>query len=211
MPFEREYWRKMDILKIVGIVVVGYLCGSFSTAILLTKRVYNDDIRNKGSKNAGATNVARVYGLWMGLATLVGDMIKTAISAGVGHLLFGEIGVAVGCAACIIGHCFPIYYGFKGGKGVSVGACIALVIDWRFFLILLAVFIISFLLTKTVSICSICCAISFTAAYIPLNGVNNPAFYLCLLVTVLVCFMHRENMKRIVKGEEKKFKSKSAD
>ena len=201
----------MNILKIVLVVVLGYLSGSFSTSILLTKKIYNDDIRNKGSKNAGATNVARVYGLKMGFMTLFGDMIKTAVAAAVGHFLYGELGVAVGCAACIIGHCFPIYYHFKGGKGVSVGACIALVIDWRFFLILLGVFVISFILTKTVSICSILCAVSFTVAYIPLNGTNNPAFYLCLLVTVLVCFMHRENMKRIIKGEEKKFKSKSGE
>ncbi len=199
------------VIKIILTAIAGYLCGSFSTAVLLIKHTKGEDVRTKGSKNAGATNVARVYGMKMGLITLFGDMIKTAIPSILGHFLLGDLGVAIACAAVLIGHCWPVFFGFKGGKGVSAAACVALFIDWRLFLILLALFFITFAITKTVSVCSILAAIEYSIVFILLNGFTAPYVYLTLFITFLVPFMHRENIKRIFKGEEKKFKPNSVD
>ena len=128
----------MNIWIYALIVAAGYLLGSINVAIMYIKRRYGVDVRTEGSGNAGATNVARTHGLGAGLLTLGSDMLKTALAGFLGWKLGGSTGLAVACAAALTGHCFPVYYGFRGGKGVSASACIALLLDWRFFLLLLA-------------------------------------------------------------------------
>ena len=122
----------MNILIYAVIVIAGYLLGSINVAIMYIRRRYRVDVRTEGSGNAGATNVARTHGLGAGLLTLGSDMLKTALAGFLGWKLAGDTGLAVACAAALTGHCFPIYYGFRGGKGVSASACIALLLDWRF-------------------------------------------------------------------------------
>ena len=133
-------------------------------------------------------------------------MAKTALAALIGLLLAGSTGVAVACAAALTGHCFPIYYRFKGGKGVSASACIALLFDWRFFLLLLALFIVVFLLGRRVSLCSISAAAAFPWLYLLLHPGWSAAFVVCLYVMVLVIVMHRANIGRLLRGEEPPFK-----
>ena len=162
-------------------------------------------MRTEGSGNAGATNVARTHGLGAGLLTLGSDMLKTAIAGFLGWKLAGDTGLAVACAAALTGHCFPVYYGFRGGKGVSASACIALLLDWRFFLLLLALFVVVFLLGRRVSLCSVSAAVAFPWLYLLLNPGWSPAFLVCLYVMVLVVIMHRANIGRLIRGEEKKF------
>ena len=181
----------------VVIVIAGYLLGSINVAIMYIKRRYRVDVRTEGSGNAGATNVARTHGLGAGLLTLGSDMLKTAVA--------GDTGLAVACAAALTGHCFPVYYGFRGGKGVSASACIALLLDWRFFLLLLALFVVVFLLGRRVSLCSVSAAVAFPWLYLLLNPGWSPAFLVCLYVMVLVVVMHRANIGRLLRGEEKKF------
>ena len=132
-------------------------------------------------------------------------MAKTAAAALIGVLLAGSTGLAVACAAALTGHCFPIYYRFRGGKGVSASACIALLLDWRFFLLLLALFVIVFLLGRRVSLCSISAAAAFPWLYLLLNQGWSPALLLCLYVMVLVIWLHRPNIQRLLRGEEKPF------
>ena len=189
----------------VVIVIAGYLLGSINVAIMYIKRRYRVDVRTEGSGNAGATNVARTHGLGAGLLTLGSDMLKTAIAGFVGWKLAGDTGLAVACAAALTGHCFPVYYGFRGGKGVSASACIALLLDWRFFLLLLALFVVVFLLGRRVSLCSVSAAVAFPWLYLLLNPGWSPAFLVCLYVMVLVVIMHRANIGRLLRGEEKKF------
>ena len=137
-------------------------------SVLLSKLVYKGDVRNYGSHNAGATNMARVYGLIGGIATLAGDFLK-AIVAMLIPLLFkliykdfayAELAYAIAGMGCFLGHAFPIFFGFKGGKGVTVGAAIALMTDWKAFLIILAVFVIAFMISKIVSVSSISAAVA---------------------------------------------------
>ncbi|MBQ6540563.1 MAG: glycerol-3-phosphate acyltransferase, partial [Oscillospiraceae bacterium] len=136
----------MIVVKVIIIAAAAYLLGSISIAVLLSRFVKHEDVREKGSGNAGATNVARVYGFKFGLATLFGDVAKTLVAALIGFLLMGKPGISIACAACIIGHCWPVFFGFKGGKGVAVGAAIIGVVDWRVLIIALGVFLITVLI-----------------------------------------------------------------
>ncbi len=195
-----NWWR--IVLSLVG----GYLLGSVSVAIVLTRRK-GGDVRDKGSGNAGATNVARVYGIWVGLATLVGDGVKTALAMLVlGRLLAGLPGMVAAAFGCLLGHCFPLYFGFRGGKAVSVGAAIGLCLDWRLFLILLGVFLILAFSTKRVSVGSMAAAVAFPIGMLILGGFPWYSLALGCFITVFVIFMHRENVKRLLKGKEPEFK-----
>ena len=203
----------MDYVWIALIALAGYFLGSISSAIVLIWERYHKDIRTEGSGNAGATNAARSHGLGAGLMTLGGDMLKAAVSGLIGYLiaplagLEGVEGVAIASAACFIGHCWPIYYHFKGGKGVSVAACVILLLDWRVFLILFGIFVLTFLLWKRVSVCSIVAAVFYPTLYYLFNP--NPGwtlpFFVTLFIAVTCIFQHRANIGRILRGEEKKF------
>lgn len=197
------------MLEYIIIAVASYLLGSISVSIVLSRRRLGGDVRNFGSGNAGATNVARVYGMKAGLITLLGDMAKTGASGLIGWLLKGEAGLALACAFCLIGHCWPLYFSFRGGKGVSVSACIALLLDWRMFIICVSVFAAVVLLTKYVSLSSMIASLTFPPVYWLLNRSLGPGFVLCCLVPVIVIFLHRGNIARLVKGQEPKFKAKS--
>ena len=195
----------MLILKVIIIVVAAYLLGSVSIAVLLSKFVKHEDVRDKGSGNAGATNVARVYGMKFGLITLFGDVAKTLIAALIGHLLLKQPGVAIACAACIVGHCWPVFFGFKGGKGVAVGAAIIGVIDWRVLIIALSVFIVIAVITRYVSLGSMLAGMSFP---IMLPIIGHPTWYqevLAVFVALVIIFLHRENLMRLLNHTEYKF------
>ena len=182
-----------------------YLLGSVSVSVLLTKLVFHNDVRSQGSGNAGATNVARVFGMGAGVITLFGDVAKTVIAMLIGKWLAGDTGLAVAGAACLIGHCWPVYFRFKGGKGVSVGAAVGAMIDWRIILVLVAVFFLTFAICRIVSVCSMACAVTLPLACLVL-AVPTPQLVLGILTGILVFFMHRGNLVRLFRGEEKKFK-----
>lgn len=201
----------MNYVWLVLIVLAGYFLGSISSAIVLIWERYHKDIRTEGSGNAGATNAARSHGLAAGLMTLGGDMLKAAVSGLIGWLLAPLAGlepirgVAIASAACFIGHCWPVYYHFKGGKGVSVAACVILLLDWRVFLLLLAVFVVTFLLWRRVSVCSITAAVFYPMLYYLFHPGWTLPLAVCLYIAVACIFQHRANIGRILRGEEKKF------
>ena len=120
----------MEVLKYLLVIVAGYLLGSISVSVCLSVGM-GRDVRKEGSGNAGATNMARVFGMKAGVITLLGDMVKAALAVLLGYLLLGDMGLMAGGIACIVGHCFPVFHQFKGGKGVSVGGLLSLMIDWR--------------------------------------------------------------------------------
>lgn len=194
----------MEITKYLLAIIGGYLLGSLSMSILLSRSVLGGDVRKKGSGNAGATNMARVYGMKAGVLTLAGDVAKAALAMLIGWLLLGDQGLAASGIACLVGHCFPIYHNFKGGKGVSVGAAIALAVDWKVFLWVVAAFLLGALLSKKVSLGSICAAVSITIAALVFQ-VSTPRLILCIVGMVLVVFQHRENIKRLINGTEADF------
>lgn len=196
------------MMQLILAAVLGYLLGSVSVAILMTKLVLHRDVREQGSGNAGATNVARVFGMKAGVITLLGDVVKTVVSGAVGYLLAGDTGLAISCAACMVGHCWPVFFHFKGGKGIAVGAGVALLLDWRILIALLVIFAVMFVLTKRVSPCSVTCAFFYPFLYYFLYPGFTLNFWLCVLMAVLVVYMHRDNIKRLIRGEEPKFKPK---
>ena len=193
-------------VKWIACAVLGYLLGSISASIIISKGRYFIDIRRQGSGNAGATNMARVHGFSAGLATLAIDMAKTAVAGGLGYLLLSVPGLMVSCALCLIGHCFPVYYSFRGGKGISVCGCIALLLDWRMFLILIAVFLIVALLSRRVSLASVVCAVVYAPLYYLLGHHDRLGLILCICEAALVLFQHRGNILRLIKGTEEPFR-----
>lgn len=216
----------MLIVAILLTALLSYLLGSCNSAIIVGKLIQKKDIRDYGSHNAGLTNTLRCFGKGCAALTLIGDLgkgiVAVLLSKGLFHLLqvgftpamdLQLVGYIAGIFA-ILGHVFPLYYGFKGGKGVLVGVSVFLVIDWRVFCILIGIFIIVLILTKYVSLGSIiasaCCPVvtflmqHFRAEPLPLwyQLVNTG---MAALMAGWVIFMHRSNIERLRSGTENCF------
>ncbi len=207
--------RIASLALIFVYVFVPYLLGSINTAIIVSGKMYHDDVRNHGSGNAGFTNMMRNYGKIAALITFVGDIMKTVVAIMIGWCVFGYLTAYIAGFACFIGHIFPVFYKFRGGKGVLCLTAMVLMLDWRIFLILLAIFLVAVAVTKYISFGSILCAMLFP---ILLNRMNNTGLYLIEIVAVgiaiIVVVKHRANLKRIFNGTESKFqfkKSKKVD
>lgn len=192
-------------MKYILAAVIAYLLGSVCSSIPLSKRCKGVDIRTKGSGNAGATNVARVFGLRMGFITLGLDMAKTVAAMLIGQQLCGVMGEAISGAFCIIGHCFPLYFGFKGGKGVSVGAALGLMTGLPVFAVIIAVFLVTAFASRKVSLGSILAAVTLPVASFIFNA-PTPLLAMNAFSAVLVVLMHRENIRRLINGTEGDFK-----
>ena len=194
---------------IVLTALFSYLLGNLNGAILLSRLVEKDDVRRHGSGNAGFTNFFRNYGKATSLLVILIDGAKTALSCLLGAFLLGKYGLGtegmlLGGLCATLGHDFPAFLGFQGGKGIVCGFMTALVTDWRIGLILLALFALTYFSTKYVSLASLLCAVGFLVLF--------PLFYpgkiwvtvLAAVMAVLAIFLHRENLKRLLKGQERK-------
>jgi glycerol-3-phosphate acyltransferase PlsY len=182
----------------------GYLLGSINSGVLLSKAVYSDDIRSHGSGNAGATNMARTFGMGAGLMTLGCDMSKALGSMFFGKRLAGNWGMCLSGAACIAGHCWPIYHNFKGGKGAAVGAATALMIGPGPFAATAASFFAGALSSKKVSVGSVCGAVTLPLASLAFN-VSKPRLALACFASAVVLWEHRPNIKRLIEHTEPNF------
>jgi glycerol-3-phosphate acyltransferase PlsY len=211
-------------------MTISYLLGSLNFGLIISKKKYNDDVRTHGSGNAGTTNMLRTYGKKAAVLTLLGDMAKALVAVGIGHLIFSinvaalndagavtdryfnPIGAAVSGLSVMLGHMFPCFFKFKGGKGVATSAMVILMLDLLnplhghipfVFLICLTVFIIIVLGTKYVSLGSIMGLILYPIVYTAFNG-NGSSGFITVLMAVLVVWAHRENIKRLRAGTESK-------
>lgn len=184
--------------------LAGYLLGSISVSILVSRHIFHQDVRSVGSGNAGASNAARAFGIGAGALTFLGDFTKTLLAMLLGKALGGTVSMCIGGAAALIGHCFPVYYGFRGGKAVSAGAAVALMIDWRVFVIAAAAFGLAALLSRTASVSSMSAALAVgvTSLFFSASKVQT---ILGVFTCVLVIFMHRSNIARLLAGKEPKF------
>ena len=206
-------------IAIVLCMALGYLLGSVNSAIVVSRIKYGQDIRNYGSKNAGMTNMFRVYGKTGGLLTLAGDFIKTLISVlfaeillGNGLFFIGSEGAYVAGFFCMLGHIFPLYYKFKGGKGVLVTAATLLLVEPIVFLIMFVIFAVIFIGSKMVSLASVMSALllpvivdSYYKVLVGHGGAAGAIRMIIIFLTAgIVVFMHRANIKRIYNGEESK-------
>ena len=188
-------------------LVIGYVFGLFQTGYLYGK-MNHIDIRNYGSGNAGLTNAYRTMGAKKTLLVLLGDIAKGAAAVSIGMVLAGPVGKLTAGIFVILGHMFPLYFGFKGGKGVLVGAVMLAFFDWRVFGIAFVLFLLSVIVTKWISLGSILGAVSFP--------ITTWVFYrdpvltaMALGMAAVVVFMHRSNIGRIIRGKENKFSFKS--
>ena len=186
--------------------VCAYLLGSLNSAIIVSKAKFKQDIRNFGSGNAGLTNMHRVYGKDGAVYTLIGDIAKQIVSVLIGALLLGRSGAYIAGAFCIIGHILPVYYGFKGGKGVLTAATMILIIDPMVFAILFVVFAIVLIFTKYVSLSSIIAAVSYPGVIAVAYGTHALFEILfAMLIGMIVIYMHRTNLYRLFNNQESKF------
>ncbi len=194
--------------------VIAYLLGSINFAIIISGKTYKQDIRDFGSKNAGMTNMMRVYGKRAAALTLLGDALKAVFAGLFGYAMLGNLGAYIAGTACVIGHMFPVFFKFKGGKGVVTTAVTVLMCDPFVFIILFILFAIIVLGTRYISLGSVMCMLIYPFL---LNGIymwllKTPCPYVpfALLIAVLVIYKHRENVKRLRLGKESKFSFKKS-
>ena len=225
----KEAWQiSLVYIGFVMLVILGaYLLGSINSSIIISKIIYRDDIRKHGSGNAGMTNMLRTYGKGAAGLTLIGDMLKTALAILLAAIFFGFNyvgGLSIGDGFCyvaglfaVIGHIFPVYYGFKGGKGVLATATMALILTPIPFLILLLLFVIIVWISKYVSLGSVTVAILYPIA---LHGYFTLRFpeaektlpglvaFSAIALAIIIVWCHRGNLQRISNRTERKISFK---
>lgn len=198
----------MDMKNFLIIVVVSYLLGSLNSSIIVSRLIMGVDVRKYGSGNAGLTNSFRTMGAKKTAIVLVGDILKGVIAVLIGLYFGGDLGKLIGGVCVMLGHIFPLYFRFKGGKGVLTGGAFLIMFDWRIFTIAMTVFLIGVFITKWISFGSIVGAISFPISmHIFYHNVLFTGIALCIGGAII--YMHRSNIGRIIRGEESKFSFKN--
>lgn len=211
----------MTILRFVAVALISYLLGSLNFSIIVSKKLAKRDIRESGSGNAGATNMLRTYGKKFAVLTMIGDILKVALAIIITFLIFGEsinmifkfgesssaitltLYKAYSGFFCVLGHIFPLYFNFKGGKGVAACTGMVILVDWRIALILFVIFAFIVLISKWISLGSIVIAVLFPVLIFAFHR-SLMLTAVSLLFTVIVIVAHRENIKRILNGTENK-------
>ena len=190
--------------------VIAYLLGNLNGAVLISRLLAHEDVRTKGSGNAGLTNFTRNYGSATSILVILIDVGKAAAACLIGGLLLKRYGlyqegVAMGGLGVILGHDFPALLDFKGGKGILSGVTVALMLDWRLGLLVFSIFLAAYLLTKYVSLGSVLSAGSFGFLYAWVHwGEGLFPIAVGFFLSGLIVWMHRGNIIRLVKGEERK-------
>ena len=194
--------------KIALCVIACYLLGSFNGAIIVSKLRMHEDVREKGSGNAGLTNFLRSYGGWLTLLVVVIDMGKVVAGCLLTQYFLKEIDPPlarmIAGVAVQVGHIFPVFFGFHGGKGVLCTGTLAIVMNWKIAAIAFTLFLIVFFATRYVSLASFVGVVAFATMLILQYHEN---LWICLMMAamvLLVFFMHRSNIKRLLHGQERK-------
>ena len=216
-------WTMM--IFIVLCIAAGYFLGSLNFAVMLSNKRYHDDIRNHGSGNGGTTNMLRTFGRLAAVMTFVGDIVKGMVAVLIGSALLGlTFGGHMAAFFCMLGHMFPIFYKFKGGKGVATSIGAIFLLSPFVALIMILVFAIIVIGTKYVSLGSIMAALIYPVLLYRVNLIQDEAGWFvannigwgfdiifAFLMMVMVVFMHKENIKRLLAGKESKvsFKKKN--
>lgn len=204
---------------LVLIAAAAYVLGSVNGSIIVSRYLFHSDVRTMGSGNAGLTNFYRNYGP-KGIAGVLGiDIAKGVLAALIGGLIFPlatgdqalkpeyvDIGRLFAVFCLILGHVFPVFYGFRGGKGILSGGTLVLLLNWRVAAVAWALFLLLWLTTRYVSLASITATCSAPITVYFVYAHNWLYTGLCLAVAALVVWCHRENIQRLLHGTEKKFK-----
>ena len=199
------------LLAALILLLLGYFLGCLNGSVMVSHFIIRDDVRQHGSGNAGLTNFYRTYGAKYALGVILFDMGKTVLSCVLGGLvmryLVGDwtLGLLLGGLGCELGHMFPVFFGFKGGKGILSGGTLVWLLDWRIGLIAWGLFAALWLLTKYVSLGSVGATASMPVTTWLFLGHNVLYTVLALLVAALVIWCHRENIHRLLHHQERKF------
>ncbi len=203
------------MMQAVFTFILAYLLGSIPTAVWIGKTWYGVDVREHGSKNAGATNTFRVLGKKPGILVLLVDIVKGILAVVLPVLIWNQVDDGVGimtsdrlqiiaAVSAVVGHIFPVFAGFKGGKGVATSLGIIIGILPLSAAICLGVFIIVFITSKYVSLGAICGAICFPFSVLILQPQREEMFYFSIVLSIAVIWAHKKNIRRLLKGEENK-------
>ncbi|MFI3115229.1 MAG: glycerol-3-phosphate 1-O-acyltransferase PlsY [Clostridia bacterium] len=194
-------------MQYLAIMIIAYVIGSLNFAIVISKLVLKKDIRDYGSKNAGTTNAFRIMGAKLGALVLVGDISKAFIAVLIGSNMGGDKGKLLAGILVIIGHVYPVYFKFKGGKGVATATGMLLAFDLKMFAILFVIFMTVLLVTKFVSLSSLS-----AGAFLPFGMYiyyGDAIFVLTgTLIFLGVVYLHRANIVRLINHEENKISFK---
>ena len=199
-------------------LLLAYLIGAFPSAVWLGRTFYNTDVREYGSGNAGATNTFRTLGAKAGVPVLLMDILKGWLAVNLVYFVtdnqlfsdekFFEIKLVLGIAA-VIGHLFPVYTGFRGGKGIATMLGFMLGVYWQAALLSALVFIITFLISKYVSLSSIIASLAFpfiVIVILDMNDTNTSLIIFSIFVPILSLITHQKNIERLIRREENKAK-----
>ena len=215
----------MIYLSCFAIAILSYLLGSLNFGVILSNKLKKDDIRNYGSGNAGTTNMLRKYGKGYAFLTILGDMLKVVAAAFIALKIMAytpqtlnEVGIDMSIDRnifiksfagffCVVGHIFPCFFKFKGGKGVATAGGMVFVVDWRIALILLAVFIIVVAFTKYVSLGSIIMALLYPVLMFAFHR-SIALTVIAAVFTLIVVIAHRGNIKKLLNHTENKITDK---
>ena len=206
------------MVESVIVAIIAYLIGSINFSVILSKKMAGFDVREKGSGNAGTTNMLRAVGKKAAAITLICDILKGVVAILIAMLIGKMVEesnsallVQIAGVAVILGHTFPIFFKFKGGKGVATSLGVLIMSNWQIGLICLVFALVLMILTQMVSVGSIAAAILYPVLtlFIPQNYIV-PGNYLIysIILAVLIVFNHRENVKRLLNGTENKISFK---
>lgn len=205
MTFFTGFWT-LQFWTSVVCALAGYLLGNIQTAIIVSRAYFHDDVRNHGSGNAGSTNMVRVFGYGPGAITFAGDFLKAFLGILAGQLVCGTVGGYIAGLFVVVGHCWPIFAGFRGGKGVASSYSIAI---WSFplgALLAVAVGATILLIQKKMSMMSLATILLFFVATLVFRLNDLPLVILAGLLAAIVYFRHRDNIQRMIHGEEQRLR-----
>ncbi|MBR5152551.1 MAG: glycerol-3-phosphate 1-O-acyltransferase PlsY [Clostridia bacterium] len=207
----------MEWIWILTATILAYLIGSISTAILVGRLIAGEDIRSHGSGNAGATNALRTYGKKAALLVLLGDVLKAVVAVGVAYLIRTLADVDeelwrpmlyLATLGAVLGHNFPVYFQFRGGKGVLVSTVSILFVDWRIGLLVIAIALLTMVIWRFVSLGSMLGAVSYLVLSLCFHWGDWLLLLQAVLLSGLLIYMHRTNIKRLLSGTESKLGQK---
>lgn len=191
------------IWKYILVGVIGYLLGNISTGVIISRLIAKEDVRKQGSGNAGTTNMFRMLGMKASLLTMVGDMLKAVLASLIGIWVAGEVGGLVGGLLAVAGHNWPVFLGFKGGKGIAATAGTMFVNQPILALILVPLAILSIRIIGIVSVVSLCGVTLYMVLTLIFSWGNWPMCVFAVLLWAMAFYSHRANIVRILNGTEK--------
>ena len=203
------------VIKAILFTVLAYLVGSISTGVVLSKVFGEGNLQKEGSQNIGATNVSRLMGIKWGVLTLLGDTLKGMLVVWIGWMVFGGESAPTFFLVCLmalavfLGHLFPVFLHFKGGKGVATGLGIFILLGPEAILVAILIFVLVVYLGKYVSLGSLVAAGLFPVL-LSIFNYNQYAVWLSVIIVAAIILKHKENILRLIKGEEKTWRGKAS-